>query len=104
VIDYVIVHELVHLIEPNHTPLFWQQVGRVLPDYEQRKIWLAEKGGPTPGSDDQHLCGSGESQERPIYERQDASQSMSSMAINKPDLQRRMRELLLQATPPEANR
>ena len=29
---------------------------------------------------------------------------MSSMAINKPDLQRRMRELLLQATPPEANR
>jgi predicted metal-dependent hydrolase len=45
VIDYVIVHELVHLIEPNHTPLFWQQVGRVLPDYEQRKTWLAEQGG-----------------------------------------------------------
>jgi predicted metal-dependent hydrolase len=45
VIDYVIVHELVHLLEPNHTPLFWQQLGRVLPDYEQRKIWLAEKGG-----------------------------------------------------------
>jgi predicted metal-dependent hydrolase len=45
VIDYVIVHELVHLIEPNHTPLYWQQVGRVLPDYEQRKTWLAEHGG-----------------------------------------------------------
>lgn len=45
VIDYVVVHELVHLIEPNHTPVFWQQVGRVLPDYVQRKTWLAEKGG-----------------------------------------------------------
>lgn len=45
VIDYVIVHELVHLIEPNHTSLFWQHVGRVLPDYKQRKTWLAEQGG-----------------------------------------------------------
>jgi predicted metal-dependent hydrolase len=45
VIEYVIVHELSHLIEPNHTPLFWQQVGRVLPDYELRRTWLAEKGG-----------------------------------------------------------
>ena len=41
----VIVHELVHLIEPNHTTIFWQQVGRVLPEYEQRKTWLAEQGG-----------------------------------------------------------
>jgi predicted metal-dependent hydrolase len=45
VIDYVIVHELVHLIEANHTPLFWQHVGRVLPDFELRKTWLAEQGG-----------------------------------------------------------
>lgn len=45
VVDYVIVHELAHLVVPNHTPAFWQQVSRVLPDYEQRKIWLAEKGG-----------------------------------------------------------
>jgi len=45
IVDYVIVHELAHLIEPNHTPAFWQQVARVLPDYEQRKTWLAEKGG-----------------------------------------------------------
>ncbi|MFN9622512.1 MAG: M48 family metallopeptidase [Cyanobacteriota bacterium] len=44
-IDYVIVHELAHLIEANHTPLFWQLVGRVLPDYAQRKTWLAEQGG-----------------------------------------------------------
>lgn len=45
VIDYVIVHELVHLIEANHTPTFWRHVGRVLTDYEQRRTWLAEQGG-----------------------------------------------------------
>jgi len=45
VVDYVIVHELAHLIEPNHTPEFWARVGRALPEYEQRKAWLAEHGG-----------------------------------------------------------
>ena len=45
VVDYVIVHELAHLIEPNHTPEFWLRVGRALPEYEQRKAWLAEHGG-----------------------------------------------------------
>ena len=44
-VDYVIVHELAHLIEPNHTPEFWLLVRRVLPEYEQRKLWLAEHGG-----------------------------------------------------------
>jgi hypothetical protein len=45
VVDYVIVHELAHLSEPNHTPEFWLRVGRALPEYEQRKTWLAEHGG-----------------------------------------------------------
>ena len=45
VVDYVIVHELAHLVEPNHTPEFWRCVGRALPEYEQRKSWLAERGG-----------------------------------------------------------
>lgn len=45
VIDYVIVHELAHLLEPHHTPEFWKRVGRALPEYEQRKGWLAEHGG-----------------------------------------------------------
>jgi predicted metal-dependent hydrolase len=44
-VEYVIVHELVHLHEPNHTPEFWQRVERAMPDYEQRKAWLAEHGG-----------------------------------------------------------
>jgi predicted metal-dependent hydrolase len=45
VVDYVIVHELAHLIEPNHTPEFWLRVSRTLPEFEQRKSWLAEHGG-----------------------------------------------------------
>jgi predicted metal-dependent hydrolase len=43
-IDYVVVHELVHLVEPHHTRDFWRRVERVLPDYDARKQWLSEKG------------------------------------------------------------
>jgi predicted metal-dependent hydrolase len=44
VLDYVVVHELVHIREPNHTPRFWERVERLLPDYERRRRWLAENG------------------------------------------------------------
>ncbi len=43
-VDYVIVHELAHLLEPNHTPEFWQRVQRAMPDYERRKAALAAEG------------------------------------------------------------
>jgi predicted metal-dependent hydrolase len=43
-IDYVVVHELVHLLEPHHTPEFWRRVERALPDFDSRKQWLAEQG------------------------------------------------------------
>lgn len=44
VLDYVVVHELSHLIEMNHSPRFWQQVALVLPDYMDRRLWLKENG------------------------------------------------------------
>jgi len=40
VIDYVIVHELVHLIEMNHSRNFWKIVGQVMPDYVDKRKWL----------------------------------------------------------------
>jgi predicted metal-dependent hydrolase len=45
VVEYIVVHELVHLVEPHHTPTFWRRVERVMPDFAVRKQWLAEKGG-----------------------------------------------------------
>ena len=45
IVDYVVVHELTHLVEANHTPEFWRRVARALPEYAQRKAWLAEHGG-----------------------------------------------------------
>ena len=33
-VDYVVAHELVHLLHRNHTPKFWSEVGRLIPDYE----------------------------------------------------------------------
>lgn len=43
-IDYVLAHELAHVHEPHHGPDFWQLVSRVMPDYEERKHELAQRG------------------------------------------------------------
>lgn len=43
-IDYVVVHELAHLREPNHSRCFWRWVASVLPDYEQRRVALRREG------------------------------------------------------------
>ena len=40
IIDYVVVHEMCHLIHLNHSKYFWQEVGSVLPDYKKRRKWL----------------------------------------------------------------
>jgi predicted metal-dependent hydrolase len=44
IVEYVVVHELVHLRQANHTPEFWLGVERAMPDFEARKQWLAEYG------------------------------------------------------------
>jgi predicted metal-dependent hydrolase len=41
VIDYVIIHELMHLVELDHSPRFWQLVKEADPDYKDHKEWLA---------------------------------------------------------------
>ena len=44
VLEYLVAHELAHLIEQNHTPEFWNIVSIQVPNYEKAKKWLKEKG------------------------------------------------------------
>ncbi|KQC86087.1 M48 family metallopeptidase [Butyribacter intestini] len=45
VLDYVVVHELCHLKQMNHSKKFWKEVERYMPDYKNYKKWLNENGG-----------------------------------------------------------
>jgi predicted metal-dependent hydrolase len=42
VIDYVIIHELSHLIEFNHSNKFWKLVEKAMPNYQEKEKWLKE--------------------------------------------------------------
>jgi len=44
ILDYVVVHELCHLIHLNHGPEYWQKVESVMPDYQGKKEWLEKEG------------------------------------------------------------
>lgn len=40
IVDYVVMHELCHLLEHNHSPKYWQHVARHVPDWKERREWL----------------------------------------------------------------
>lgn len=44
IMEYVVVHELAHLFEMNHSKQFWGIVEKYLPDYKIRRKWLKENG------------------------------------------------------------
>ena len=44
VVDYVCVHEVCHLRQPNHSAAFWQAVAEHLPEYKTQRLWLKQHG------------------------------------------------------------
>lgn len=42
--DYVVVHELAHRLQMNHSPAFWKIVEQILPDHQMQRRWLKEHG------------------------------------------------------------
>lgn len=45
VIDYIVVHELCHLREMNHSEKFRAEVEKIMPDYQRAELWLKQNGG-----------------------------------------------------------
>lgn len=44
VLDYIVVHEMCHMVHFNHSKAFWNLVGKIIPDYKERKEWLRHYG------------------------------------------------------------
>lgn len=44
ILDYVVAHEVSHMVEMNHSMRFWRVVGRLCPDYAEHRTWLKKEG------------------------------------------------------------
>lgn len=44
IIDYIVVHEMCHMVHMNHSKSFWKFVGKIIPDYKKRTEWLQVNG------------------------------------------------------------
>lgn len=49
VLDYLVIHELAHLREMNHSRSFWREVASYCPDFRERRRWLKEHSGRLKG-------------------------------------------------------
>ncbi|WP_111931452.1 M48 family metallopeptidase [Clostridium tertium] len=44
ILDYIVLHEMVHMIYKDHSQEFWNKVAAIMPDYESRRLWLRDNG------------------------------------------------------------
>jgi predicted metal-dependent hydrolase len=44
VLDYIIIHEMVHLKHPNRSTEFWNELDKKMPDYKEHENWLKRNG------------------------------------------------------------
>ncbi|TSE08045.1 M48 family metallopeptidase [Aquimarina algiphila] len=44
VLNYIVAHELVHIIHPNHTKAFWNDLDKIIPNYDKQLQWLKLNG------------------------------------------------------------
>ncbi|MPW24498.1 DUF45 domain-containing protein [Alkalibaculum sp. M08DMB] len=44
IIDYIVVHEMCHMVEKNHSSKYWDLVSSIIPEYKKYKEWLKDKG------------------------------------------------------------
>ena len=44
ILDYIVLHEMTHMIYKDHSQEFWDRMSIVMPDYEVRKEWLRNNG------------------------------------------------------------
>lgn len=45
VLDYLVIHELCHMLQPNHSPKYWLEVAHWCPDFRNQRNWLRQNGG-----------------------------------------------------------